>query len=236
VPRIVIVPSPIFNLKYAIEVGRAVEAHLDVIIAIDDEWRDLIASNDDVDLMLKLKMRVLNAISGCITGVGNICPAIILHRSDVALMWLADDGTTGLLSVKEMVRRNEIIYAYSLEPPEGVKLLRLQTYKPLENAWFFDEQFENMELEVYEMLYGSSDVNRWRMLTGASTLPSIAEAVARTARRYVVEHCVSGDYNVCPGILLVDSGDRVDVKILRISAKTENYMAQVDLAGLLANR
>jgi hypothetical protein len=235
VPRIVIVPSPVLNLADVRVVGEALEHHLDVIIAIDDEWRDLIASSDDADLMLKLKMNILDALSGCQTGVGNVCPAIILHRSNIEFVWLAEDGTAKLLSVKEMLRRREILYAVTTEPPEGLRLFRLQTYRPLENARFFDEQFENLELEVYEALYGSSDVNRWRMLTGASTLPSIAEAVARTARRYVVEHCVFSDYNVCPGVLLT-SRDRVDVRILRISSKAENYMAQVDLAGLLANR
>jgi hypothetical protein len=233
----VIIPSPVFHREDARVVGEALGAHLDVIIAIDDDWRDLITSFDDSELMLRLKTNILDAISGCVTGVGNVCPAIILHRSDIELVWLADDGDVRFLSVKEMLRRREILYAVTTEPPEGVKLLRLQTYRPLENALFFDEQFENLELEVYETLYGSSDVNRWRMLTGASTLPSIAEAVARATRRFVMELCVFGEYNVCPGILLVSDGERVDVKILRVTAKPENnYIARIDLAGLLANR
>ena len=235
-PRIVIIPAPVFHREDVRVVGEALEKHLDIIIAVDDEWRDLIASGDDADLMLKLKMNILDAISGCVTGIGNVCPAIVLHRSDIALLWLDDYGGVRPLSVKEMVRKRELLYAYSLEPRDDLKLLRLQTYKPLEHNRFFGEQFENLELEFYELLYGSRDVERWRKLTGAGTLPAIAGAVARAARRFVMELCVFGEYNACPGILLLDRGSQVDVKILRISAKTENYTARIDLAGLLANR
>ncbi len=238
-PRIVIIPSPAFDdFSDARVVGEALEHHLDIIIAVDDEWRDLIPVYDDADLARKLKMHIIDAISGCVTGIGNVCPAVVLHRSDIALVWLADDGAVRLLSVKEMARRGELLYATDMEPPEGVRLFRLQTYKPLEprHRLFFEDQFENLELELYEALYGSRDVNRWRMLTGASTLPGIADAVARTARRFVAELCTFGDYNVCPGILLISREDRIDAKILRLSAKAENYVTQVDLAGLLANR
>ncbi len=236
-PRIVIIPSPVFDVFSDVRaVGEALEHHLDIIIAVDDEWRDLITAYDDADLIRRLKMAVLDAVSGCRTGVGNVCPAVVLHRSDIELVWLDDDGTAKLLSVKEMVRRRELLYATLTEPPEGVRLLRLQTYKPMEpgHNLFFDMQFENLELEFYEMLYGSRDVERWERITGASTLPSIAEAVTRATKRHVMEHCVFGDYNVCPGILLT-SGDRVDVRILKISAKAENYMAWIDLANLLAS-
>jgi hypothetical protein len=237
VPRIVIIPAPVFHREDVRVVGEALEKHLDIIIAIDDEWRDLIASGDDADLVLKLKMDILDAVSGgCMKSIGNICPAIVLHRSDIALLWLDDYGSIRPLSVKEMVRRRELLYAYSLEPRGDLKLLRLQTYKPLEHDRFFGEQFENLELEFYELLYGSRDVERWRKLTGVSTLPSMAEAVARATRRFVMELCVFGEYNACPGILLLDRGSQVDVKILRITAKAENYMARIDLAGLLANR
>jgi hypothetical protein len=239
VPRIVIVPSPILQLADVRVVGEALEKHLDIIVAIDDDWRDLIASADDYDLMLKLKTNILDAVSSsCMTGIGNVCPAVVLHRSDIELLWLDDHGNVRPLSVKEMLRRRELLYVYSLEFRDDLKLLRFQTYKPLEHkhSRFFGEQFENLELEFYEMLYGSRrDVERWRRLTGASTLPGMAEAVARAARRFVVELCVSGDYNICPGILLTDRGDRVDVEILKISAKAENYVARIDLAGLLAN-
>jgi hypothetical protein len=236
VPRIVIIPSPIFNHAHVRAVGEALEHHLDVIIAIDDEWRDLIPAYDDVDLMLRLKMYVLDAVSGCKTGVGNICPAVVLRHDDIRLLWLADDGSTGLLSVKEMVRRRELLYAPNVEPTEGVKLFRLQTHKPMEpeHSLFFDRQFENLELEFYELLYGSRDIERWRKLAGAGTLPAIAGAVARATRRFVAELCVFDEHNTCPGILLTSHEDRVDVKILRITAKPENrYIARVDLAGLL---
>jgi hypothetical protein len=218
-------------------VGEALEFHLETIVAIDDEWKDLIIAGDDHELILKLKMDIFDAISsGCVTGIGNICPAIVLHRSDIALLWLDDYGAARLLSVKEMVRRKELLYAHGLDFRDDVKLFRLQTYRPLEpkHDLFFGEQFENLALELYEMLYGSKDVERWRRITRAGTLPSIVEAVARAARRFVVELCVSGDYNICPGILLTDSGGRVDVEILRITSKPENnYIARVDLAGLL---
>jgi hypothetical protein len=219
-------------------VGEALERHLDVIIAIDDEWRDLIASGDDADLMLKLKMNILDAVSGCKTGVGNVCPAVVLHHSDIELLWLADDGSVRFLSVKEMARRGELLYAVTAEPPEGVRLLRLQTFRPLErgHSLFFDRQFEDLELELYESLYGSRDAERWRRVARAATLPRIAEVVARAARRYVMELCVSGDYNVCPGVLLLNTGGRVGVKILRLTSKPENnYVSRVDLAGLLAS-
>jgi hypothetical protein len=234
VPRIVIVPSPV--LQDVRVVGEALEKHLDIIVAIDDDWRDLIASGDDFDLMLKLKMNILDAVSSsCMTSIGNVCPAVVLHHSDIALLWLDDHGNARPLSMKEMLKRRELLYAHSLEFRDDLKLFRLQTYKPLEHNRFFGEQFENLALEFYEMLYGSRDIGRWRGLTGASTLPGMAEAVARAARRFVVELCVSGDYNICPGILLTDRGDRVDVEILKISAKAENYVARIDLAGLLAN-
>jgi hypothetical protein len=238
-PRIVVIPSPFFDyFSHVRVVGEALDVHLDVIIAVDGEWAGLIASSDE-DLKLKLKMLVLDAISGCVTGIGNVCPAVVLHRSDVELIWLDEDGSAKFLSVKEMARRRELLYAYPAEePPEGVRLLRLQTYKPLEpkHRLFFDEQFEILELELYEMLYGNRDLERWRRLTGASTLPAITGAVARAARRFVEELCIFGDYNACPGMLLLNHGDRVDVKILRISSKAENYVARVDLAGLLASR
>jgi hypothetical protein len=237
-PRIVIVPSPVLDLEDVRVVGEALEYHLETIIAVDDEWRDLIASGDDADLMLKLKMNILDAISGgCMTSIGNICPAIVLHRSDIALLWLDDYGSIRPLSMKEMVRRRELLYAYSLEPRDDLKLFRLQTYKPLEpgHSRFFSEQFENLELEIYEMLYGSKDLERWRRITRVTALPAIAEAVAEATRRYVMGLCVFGDYNVCPGILLTSHEDRVDVKILKISAKAENYLSRIDLAGLLAS-
>jgi hypothetical protein len=239
VPRIVIVPSPVLDLADVRVVGEALDSHLDVIIAIDDEWRDLILAYDDADLMLRLKMCVLDAVSGCKTGVGNICPAVVLRQDDIRLLWLADDGSTGLLSVKETARRRELLYAPGAEPTEGVKLFRLQTHKPMEpgHGLFFDRQFENLELEFYESLYNSKrDVERWRKLAGASTLPAIAGAVAGAARRFVMELCIFGEYNVCPGMLLLEHGGRVDVKILKISAKAENYLSRIDLAGLLANR
>ena len=236
-PRIVIIPSPVFNYTYARRVGEMLDLHVDAVIAVDDEWRGLIPNDGEEELKLRLKMAVLDAISGCVTGVGNVCPAVVLHRADVELLWLADDGSARFLSVKGMVRRGELPHAAGVEPPEGVKLFRLQTYKPLEHARFFDEQFENLEFEVYEMLHGSKkDVERWRRLTGASTLPAIAGAVAGAARRFVMELCVFGDYNVCPGMLLSNTGDRVDVKILKLTSKPENnYMARVDLAGLLTS-
>jgi hypothetical protein len=238
VPRIVVIPSPMFDLyDHVVEVGRAVEAHLDVIVAVDDEWKDLIPAYDDADLTLKLKMNILDAMSGCKTGVGNVCPAVILHRSDIELLWLVDDGTTKFLSMKEMLRRKELLYATSVEPPEEIKLFRLQTFRPLEpsHSRFFNGQFENLELELYESLYGSRDVERWRRLARVATLPAITMTVAEAARRYVMELCVFGDYNVCPGILLIDRGNQVDVKILKISAKAENYLSRIDLAGLLAS-
>jgi hypothetical protein len=239
VPRIVIIPSPVFDrVRHVRVVGEALDIHLDVLIAVDGDWVNLIAPDDD-DLKLKLKMHVLDAISGCITGVGVVCPAVVLHRSDIALLWLVDDGTVRFLSVKEMVRRGEILYATTpAEPPEEAKLFRLQTFKPLEpeHRPFFDDQFENLELEMYEVLHGSKDVERWRRVTRAGTLPAIADVAARATRRHVVELCVFNEYNVCPGILLSQVEDRVDVKILKISAKAENYVARVDLAGLLANR
>jgi hypothetical protein len=219
-------------------VGEALEKHLEIIVALDDEWRDLIPAYDDADLMLKLKMHVLDAVSGCKTGAGNRCPAVVLRHDDIRLLWLADDGTTGLLSVKEMARRRELLYAPGVEPAEGVKLFRLQTHKPMEpeHAPFLDDQFANLELEFYESLHSSKrDVERWRKLAGASTLPAIAGAVARAARRFVMELCVFGEYNACPGVLLLDRGSRVDVEILKISARAENYIARVDLAGLLAS-
>jgi hypothetical protein len=236
VPRIAVIPAPVLRKSYVRVVGEALERHLEVVIAIDDEWKDLIASGDDIDLTLKLRMRILDAVSGCKTEVGNVCPAVVLRRDDIRLLWLADDGGARFLSVKEMARRGRALYAEAEEPPEGVRLLRLQTFRPLEHGLFFDRQFENLEFEVHEALRGSRDVERWRRLTGASTLPGIAEAMARAARRHVVESCVFDEYNVCPGMLLLEHGGRVDVKILRISAKTENYIMQIDLAGLLADR
>jgi hypothetical protein len=237
VPRIVIIPAPEFRFEHTRVVGEALERHLDVIVAIDDDWRELIAHSDDADLVLKLKLNVLDAISGCTTGAGVVCPVVVLHRFDIELVWLAGNGVAELLSVKEIVRRGETPYIVPAEPPEGVKLLRLQTYKPLEHARFFDEQFENLEFEVYGMLHVSKkDVERWRRLTGASTLPAITGAVARAARRYVMELCVSGDYNACPGILLSQAGGRVGVEILKITSKPEtNYLSRIDLAGLLAS-
>jgi hypothetical protein len=233
-PRIVVIPSPDFKLDYVRTVGEAVERHLDIIIAIDDEWRDLIAHGDDMDLMLRLKTYIIDAISGCKTGVGNVCSAIILHRHDIELLWLDDDGSPRTLSVKEMVRRKELLYAYPVELPENAKLLRLQTYKPFEHVQFFEEQFENLGLEFYEMLYGTRDVERWRRLAGATALPKIAESVARATRRFVLELCIFDEYNVCPGILLNQIEDRVDVKILKITSKPD-YVARIDLAGLLAS-
>jgi hypothetical protein len=237
VPRLVVIPAPIFRLDHVRVVGEAIDLHVDVVVAIDDEWRDLIAHDDDADLMLKLRMRVLDAISGCKTGVGNICPAVVLHRSDIALLWLVDDGTARFLSVKEMARRGELLYAYDLEPQDDLKLFRLQTYKPLEpgHRHFFVEQFEILELELYEALYGSRDLERWRRLARAGTLPAIAGAVAGAARRFVEELCFFGDYNICPGILLTSCENRVDVKILKITSKPD-YISRIDLAGLLANR
>jgi hypothetical protein len=237
-PRIVIIPSPAFNLASVEEAGRVIEAHLDIIIAVDDEWRDLIPAYDDADLILKLKTHIIDAIFGCVTGIGNTCPAVVLHRSDIALLHLADDGTVRLLSVKEMVKRKELLYATTVEPVENSKLLRLQTYKPLEHVCFFNDQFGILELEVYERLYDSRrDVERWRRLTRAITLPAIARAVAEATRRYVMELCIFNEYNVCPGILLTSHEGRTNVKILRITGKPENgYIAQIDLAGLLANR
>jgi hypothetical protein len=227
-----------FNLNEAVEVGRAIEVHLDLIVAVDDEWKNLIPADDDIDLVLKLKTTVIDALSGCKTGVGNVCPAVVLHRSDIALLWLDDYGDVRSLSVKEMVRRRELLYAYDLEHQDGLKLFRLQTYKPLEpgRRRFFSEQFENLELEIYEMLYGSKDLERWRRITRVTALPAMAGAVAEAARKYAVELCIFGEYNVCPGILLASHGNRVDVKILKISAKAENYLSRIDLAGLLANR
>jgi hypothetical protein len=238
VPRIVIIPSPRFELATDVRVvGEALEHHLETIIAIDDEWRDLIASGDDADLMLKLKMYILDAVSGCKTGFGNICHAAVLHRSDIVLVWLDEDGATRFISVKDVVRRRELLYAYPAEEPEGVRLLRLQTFKPLEprHRLFFSEQFEILELELYEMLHGNRDLERWRRLAGAGTLPSIVEAVAGAARRFVEELCFFGDYNLCPGILLLSGEDRVDVKILKITSKPD-YVARIDLAGLLSSR
>mgnify|MGYP000187933059 CR=1 FL=1 len=237
-PRIVIIPSPVFSHAHVRAVGEALGHHLDVIIAIDDEWRGLIPAYDDADLMLRLKMHVLDAVSGCKTGAGNVCPAVVLRHDDIRLLWLADDGSAGLLSVKEVARRRELLHAPGVEPAEGVKLFRLQTHKPMEpeHAPFFDDQFANLELEFYESLYDSRDIGRWRKLTGAGTLPAIAGAVAGAARRFVMELCVFGDYNVCPGMLLSNTGDRVDVKILKLTSKPENnYMARVDLAGLLTS-
>jgi hypothetical protein len=237
-PRIVLIPSPIFGFNEVVEVGRAIEAHLDVIIAIDDEWKDLIPAYDDVDLMHKVKTNVLDAISGCIVGVGNVCPAVVLHRTDIVLLWLVDDGSVRFLSIKEMIRRKELLYAHDLEPSGETKLLRLQTYRPLEpkHSFFFNHQFENLELEFYEMLYSSrGDVERWRRITGATTLPAIAKTVTEATRRFVLEFCVFGEYNVCPGILLLGE-NRVDVKILKIASKSVNYVTQIDLAGLLASR
>jgi hypothetical protein len=217
-------------------VGEALERHLEVVIAVDDEWRGLIGAGDDADLTLKLRMRVLGAVSGCRTEVGNVCPAVVLRRDDIRLLWLADDGGARFLSVKEMARRGRALYAEAEEPPEGVRLLRLQTYRPLEHGPFFDGQFEHLEFEVHEALRGSRDLERWRRLTGAGTLPGIAGAVAGAARRHVMESCVFDEYNVCPGVLLLEHGGRVDVEILRISARAENHIARVDLAGLLAGR
>jgi hypothetical protein len=239
VPRIVIIPSPVFSESEDVRlVGEALEKHLDVVIAVDDEWKNLIAHSDDIDLALKLKMYILDAISGCRTGIGNVCPAIVLHRSDIALLWLDDDSSVHLLSVKEMVRRKELLYAYDLEPSNETKLFRLQTYRPSDpkHAIFFDRQFENLELEVYEVLYGSSDIKRWRKLTKAAVLPKIAEIVARATRRYVMELCVFDEYNLCPGVLLLSHEDKMDVRILKITSKPENnYIARIDLAGLLAS-
>ncbi len=238
-PRIVVIPAPIFDSDDVRIVGEALEKHIDTIVAIDDEWSQLISAHDNLDLALKLKMTVLDGISGCISGVGNVCHAVVLHRSDIELAWLDEDGVAKLLSVKEMLRRREILYAVTAELPKGVKLFRLQTYKPLEqkHARFFEEQFENLELEIYELLYGSADAERWRRITGAATLPRITETVARATRRFVMEFCIFDEYNICPGILLLGRDDRVDVKILRITSKPENnYVAQIDLAGLLANR
>jgi hypothetical protein len=183
-------------------------------------------------------MNIIDAISGCVTGVGNVCPALILHRHDIELLWLDDYGVARFLSVKEVVRRRELLYAYDLEHQDGLKLFRLQTYKPLEpgRRRFFSEQFENLELEIYEMLYGSKDLERWRRITRVTALPAMAGAVAEAARKYAVELCIFGEYNVCPGMLLLEHGGRVDVKILKISAKAENYLSRIDLAGLLANR
>jgi hypothetical protein len=239
VPRIVIIPAPEFGLGYVRMVGEALENHLEIIIAVDDEWKDLIVHDDAADLMLKLKMYAFDAVSGCKTGVGNVCPAVVLHRFDIALLWLDDSGVSRLLSVKEMVRRGEMLYvATPAEPPEEAKLFRLQTFKPLEpeHRPFFDDQFENLELEMYEVLRGSKDVERWRRVTRAGALPAVAEAAARATRRYVAELCVFGDYNVCPGMLLLNAGGRVDVKILKLTSKPENnYVVRVDLAGLLAS-
>jgi hypothetical protein len=237
VPRIVIIPSPEFEFTDVRVVGEVLEPHLEIIVAVDDEWRDLLVSSDDANLVHRLKMAVLDAVSGCRTGVGNVCHAAVLHRSDIVLVWLDEDGVARFISVKDVVRRRELLYAYPAEEPEGVRLLRLQTFKPLEprHRLFFGEQFEILELEMYEALHGSRDLERWRRLTGAGTLPAITGAVARAARRFVEELCFFGEYNVCPGILLTH-GSRVDAKILRISAKAENYIAQIDLAGLLANR
>ena len=235
-PRIVIVPAPAWEYGYARAVGEALDPHLDVIVAVDDEWRDLISPSSDDDLKLGLKMAVLDGISGCVTGAGNVCPAVVLHRFDIELVWLAGNGTAELLSVKETVRRGETPYIMPAEFPGRARLLRLQTYKPLEHARFFDEQFENLEFEVYEMLHGSKkDVERWRRLTGAATLPAMAGAVAGATRRFVLELCVFGDYNVCPGILLSRAEGRVGVEILKITPKPEtNYISRIDLAGLLA--
>jgi hypothetical protein len=233
VPRIVVIPSPVFVESNVVEVGRAVEAHLDIVVAIDDEWRSLIVHGDDIDLALKLKMYILDALAGCKTGTGNICPAIVLHRSDIALLWLDDYGNVQLLSIKEMIRKGELLYAYSLEPRDDLKLFRLQTYKPQEHTRFFDEQFENLGLELYELLYGSQDLNRWRRITRATTLPEIARVVTEATRRYVADLCIFGEYNVCPGILLLGE-NRVDVKILKITSKPD-YVARIDLAGLLAS-
>ncbi len=102
-----------------------------------------------------------------------------------------------------------------------MRLLRLQTYRPLEHDLFFNGQFENLEFEVHEALRGSGDIERWGRLAGANTLPGMAGAVAGAARRHVVEHYVFGEYNVCPGMLLLERGGRVDVKILRLSAEAE---------------
>ena len=237
-PRIVIIPSPVFDrFRHVRAVGEALDGHLDVIIAIDDEWRDLIASSDDEELKLKLKMAVLDGISGCISGVGGACPAVVLHRSDVELLWLADDGSVRPLSMKEIVRRRELLYAVTVEPPEGVRLFRLQTYRPLEPGHrpFFDDQFENLELEMYEALYGSPDVERWRRLARATTLPRITEVISRAVKRFIMELCVFDEYNVCPGILLLNHGDRVDMKILKMTSKPD-YVTRIDLAGLLADR
>ncbi len=234
-PRIVVIPAPVFRKSYAGVVGEVLERHLEVVVAVDDEWRGLLGAGDDVELVLKLRMRVLGAVSGCRTEVGNVCPAVVLSRDDIRLLWLADDGGARFLSVKEMARRGRMLYAEAEEPPEGVRLLRLQTYRPLEHDLFFDRRFENLEFEVHEALRGSRDIERWGRLTGASTLPDIAGAVAGAARRYVVEHCVFDEYNVCPGMLLLEHGGRVDVKILKISAKAESYIARVDLASLLAS-
>jgi hypothetical protein len=236
VPRIVIIPSPVFEYIYAGHVGGMLDPHLDVIVEVDDEWRDLIPSDGEEDLKLRLRMAILDAVSGCATGIGVECPAVALHHRDIELLWLADDGTVRFISVKEAARRGEILYVAVVEPPEGVRLLRLQTFKPLEYARFFEDQFENLGFEFYEMLYESrGDVNRWRRITRAGTLPSIAEAVAGAARRFVMELCVFGEYNVCPGILLNQAEGRVDVKILKITSKPEtNYISRIDLAGLLA--
>jgi hypothetical protein len=239
-PRLVVVPAPVFQTGFAPILGRALEVHLDVIVTIDDEWKNLIIeASDDYELVLKLKMYVIDAVStACKTGVGIVCPAVVLHRNDVNLIWLVDNGSVSLLSMKEMVRRGELIYATTLEELEDVKLFRLQTYKPLEHEHrrFFDYQFENLELELYEALYGSSDLERWRRLTGFATLPGITRTVVEAVKRYVAELCVFGEYNVCPGIVLTAHENRVDVKILRMTTKAENYMTRIDLAGLLANR
>ena len=236
-PRIVIIPSPVFNYTYARRVGEMLDLHVDAVIAVDDEWRGLIPNDGEEELKLRLKMAVLDAISGCVAGVGNVCPAVVLHRADVELLWLADDGSARFLSVKGMVRRGELPHAAGVEPPEGVKLFRLQTYKPLECARFFEDQFENLELEFYELLRGArGDVGRWKRIAKAGTLPAIAEAVARAARRYVEGLCFFGDYNACPGILLSSTGGQVDVKILKLTSKPEtNHVSRVDLAGLLTS-
>jgi hypothetical protein len=236
-PRLVVVSAPELVQDFIPVLGRALEAHLDTVIAIDDEWKSLMMIDDDYELALKLKIYIIDAAStSCKTGVGIVCPAVVLHRSDIELLWLDDDGNVRFLSMKEMVRRKELIYATTTEPPEDVRLFRLQTYKPHEHRRFFDEQFDILELEVYETLYGSRDLDRWRRITRATVLPRIAEAVAEAAKRYVMEFCVFDEYNVCPGVLLTAHGSRVDVKILKLSAKTENYIAQIDLAGLLASR
>lgn len=228
-PKVVVVPAPVYDRGLSREAEEEVRRHL-----ASEPGFGFASIEAIVDV-------VFNDVLpwSCLSASGVECPAVILARDDVHVVWVRADGGVELLSVREMFKTGNPLYTYDVDVPDGLKLYRLQTIGYQHVKRFWDEVFERKLREgVFETLYGwGEEIRRWRALTLtlSGNLGDLVEAIADATRRYVELLCLSGGVNMCPGILLDTTAGRMSVKILRLSRR-DGFIVRMDLSSLLRRR